>query len=190
MQFVEAQQIGEKRWRLRGLLRGRAGTENVSSDVQPTGTLAILLDSNLIELSGDLLHGATKVAATGTGDSAPSIAGLPSQNISATPLSPVHPRFAEGPDGALRLSWTRRARGAWLWLDNVQAPLIEERESYTVGYGPVSAPFRTWNLEEAELALSAEEFTSVISQFGPASFWVKQIGTLATSPATHLFTFQ
>ncbi|RGP41653.1 hypothetical protein BPTFM16_01960 [Altererythrobacter insulae] len=190
LQFVEAQQTGENRWRLCGLLRGRAGTEHISHDVQPAGALAILLDSNLIELGADLLHGATKVAATGTGDSLPSIADLPGKNMSATPLSPVHPRFTEYADGTLRLSWTRRARGAWLWLDNVQAPLIEEREDYIVGYGSVSAPYKTWNLFEADLALSAGEISSLISQFGPAPFWVKQVGTFATSPAKHLFAFQ
>ncbi len=42
----------------------------------------------------------------------------------------------ESGEGALTLGWTRRARGAWDWLDGVEAPLVEESELYRVGYGP------------------------------------------------------
>lgn len=87
--------------------------------------------------------------------------------------------------GGLALEWTRRARGAWLWRDGVEVPLVEELERYVVGAGPAEAPIATWFCTTPALELSVAELAAM-----PAAtpLWVKQIGSHALSAPLALHT--
>lgn len=185
IQFAQATPLGGRRWQLRGLLRGRGGTEYSAGQGHPAQTLAVLLDESLVGLDPALVApvASTRIAAIGTGDGESVLAPLANAGLSRRPLCPVHPRLRIEPDQAKMFSWTRRARGQWRWENAVEVPLVEERELYLVGYGPIGAPYATWSRAEPFLRLSQEEIVGLISGFGTAELWVMQIGTFDRSPA-------
>lgn len=185
IQFARTSSLGNGRWRLQGLLRGRGGTEPEAYRGHMTGTQVVLIDDALFALDPadappDV---ATRVAAMGTGDSEPVMASLANAGLSRRPLTPVHPRVFPDASGNWDLFWTRRARGQWRWDDSVEVPLVEEREAYIVGYGPVSAPYTAWSAEKAHFYLSQEDRTSLLATYGPAPLWVRQVGTFGQSGA-------
>ena len=76
----------------------------------------------------------------------------------------------------------RRARGQWRWDDGVEVPLVEEREAYLCGYGPVDRPHATWLQITSELRLTQADQAQLLARFGQADFWVRQLGTFDQSP--------
>jgi hypothetical protein len=185
IQFAKAEPLGNRRWRLSGLLRGRGGTEHAAALGHSAQTLTILLDDSLVPLDPVLAPplATTRIAAIGTGDDDAVIAPLTNHGLSRLPLCPVHPVVNLEVDLAQRFSWTRRARGQWGWNDGVDVPLVEERESYLVGFGSVDAPFQSWVRDAPWLRLTAAERAALIATHGPAALWVKQLGTYGQSPA-------
>ncbi len=102
------------------------------------------------------------------------------------PPSPVGLSARVDGNGALTVSWVRRSRSGWAWIDEVDAPIGEGREAYRVELqgqlGTVlvelSAPLVT---------LSANELAPLGS--GAAAISVQQIGNSAASrPATMFIT--
>ena len=183
IQFARAIPLGNRRWKLQGLLRGRGGTEHdamLGHDVQ---TSVVLLDDSLVSLDPAEVPplGTSRIAAIGTRDDEPVIATLANAGLSRRPLTPVHPRVEVAPDATSEWCWTRRARGQWRWDDSVDVALIEETEAYLVGYGTVAAPFAAWSVSEPRFRLSQEERLSLLAAFGPAPLWVWQIGTFGNS---------
>ena len=81
-----------------------------------------------------------RFAAIGLADEEPVMAQLTNSGSSLRPLPPVHPRLSTSGDGGVILQWTRRARGAWHWVDELATPLVEPTESYLVGLGDTAQP--------------------------------------------------
>lgn len=189
IQFSTAAPTGDGRWRLGGLLRGRAGTEPEARLGHPAGTQAVLLDERLTSLDPSLvtISQESEIAASGIGDTSPVFAKLANAGLSRRPLNPVHPRRKVLADLVWEFSWVRRGRGQWRWNDGVDVALAEETESYLVGYGSEQIPNLTWPRSEATFQVSASERTELLATFGPAWFWVKQIGTYAQSQALPLW---
>lgn len=188
LQFAHAQSLGSGQWRLSGLLRGRGGTEPAAIAGHPAGAPVILLDDRLTPLDPAQVPATTgsRIAASGIADPAPVMASLANPGLSRQPLMPVHPRIKVLPDLAWEIGWTRRARGQWRWNDDVDAALVEQAETYLVGYGPPAAPLATWTRAEPVFRISADERAALLAQAGPAWLWVRQIGTHALSPALPL----
>ncbi len=179
IQFARAEPLGEGRWQLRGLLRGRGGTESEAAAGHAAQTTVVLLDDSLVPLDPVEVPpiASTRIAAIGTGDADAVIAPLANLVLSRRPLTPVHPRTRIDPTGDWELCWTRRARGHWRWDDGVDVPLVEEQEAWVAGYGPAATPFLAWSLGEARLRLSQAERAALLAAHGPAAIWVKQVGT-------------
>jgi hypothetical protein len=179
VQFLRAVPLGDARWRLSGLLRGRAGTEPAALAGHPVDTLAVLIDDALVPLDPQLAPplAGTRIAALGTNDPEPVLADLVNPGLSRRPPCPVHPRARREADGAVVYSWIRRARGQWRWPDGVEAPLVEEREAYLAGFGPVEAPHATWPCDQPSLRLTASERAGLVAAFGAGPLWVRQVGT-------------
>jgi hypothetical protein len=78
------------------------------------------------------------------------------------------------------LSWIRRSRRGWAWLDEIDAPLGESREAYRV---IVTGPLGSIELEAVtpQLKIPASALAAVGS--GEASVEVRQIGDFAASRA-------
>ncbi|WP_298470326.1 phage tail protein [uncultured Erythrobacter sp.] len=191
VQFADAEYLGERVWQLSGLLRGRAGTEARAAMVHESGTSITLLDDRLTALdAGQLPAGVTsRIAAIGRGDQEPVYATLQNTGVSRRPLVPVHPRILIDGSSNWTLCWTRRARGQWLWEDRVEVPLVEELESYLLGFGPESSPFQTWVTDKPEISFSPSERTDLTGLYGSGSVWVKQIGTFDQSDALFIAEF-
>lgn len=184
LQFLVAEPLGEARWRLSGLLRGRGATEAEAAAGHDAGTRVCLLDDRLSLIDGaDFDAAAERLAAIGTADTAPVFARVAAAGRSRRPLTPVHPVATATGAGGLLLEWTRRARGAWAWSDGVDVPLVEEFERYEVGAGPLEAPLALWPVDTSVLALAPGDLDPLPR---PTLLWVRQIGSHARSPALTL----
>ena len=190
VQFLQAVPLGSGRWRLTGLLRGRGGTEPEALAGHAAGAPAILIDDSLVPLDQQSVPplSGSRIAAIGTGDLDPVVATLAHPGLSRRPPCPVHPRVITETDGAKVYHWTRRARGHYRWDDGVEAPLVEEREAYLVGFGPADAPYAAWQTQAPSLRLSAPERTTLLAANGSGPIWVRQIGTFDHSSPLLLAT--
>ncbi len=186
IQFAAAQQIAPRLFRLSGLLLGRRGSEWATAG-HAIGDRFVLLDSRTLLPWGppvSLIGGTVRIAATGTGDSSSAEAQCQFQARALRPPASAAFRAVAQADGSLVISWVRRSRAGWSWLDDIDAPLGEETERYrpsatrsidTPLVCDVDAPGVT--LVAADLAVLGE---------GPLQLSVVQIGTAAASlpPAT------
>lgn len=179
LQFAGATPLGGRRWQLRGLLRGRGGTEPASLAGHPAGAGIVLIDDGIVPLDPAEVPPlpSTLIAAIGPGDTDPVIAALANAGLSRRPPAPVHPALEITPDNGWELCWTRRARGQWRWEDAVDVPLVEEQEAYLVGYGPVASPHAAWSVTVPRLRLEQAALAQLEADHGPGALWVKQIGT-------------
>lgn len=187
VQFARAEPLGKGLWRLSGLLRGRGGTEAMTS-AHRVGDGFALLDGSGVLLDSSAARSAGQVAAIGLADTEPVYAGVALRGIAQRPLCPVHPVARLGPDGALSLGWTRRARGAWDWPDGAETPLHEEAERYEVLAGTVAAPIARWDVVEPRLTLAAATLHGLGAAPG-TPLLVRQRGSYAVSAPlllTHL----
>ncbi|RJY09682.1 phage tail protein [Aurantiacibacter aquimixticola] len=179
LQFCHAERLGDARWRLSTLLRGRGGTEDATG--APAGAPFVLLDGKPIQLDTAKLGDSEAIAAIGLVDTDPVIATIALSGASRRPLTPVHPRADIESDGGLTLGWTRRARGAWRWPDGVEVPLVEQTESYEVGLGSIEAPRLLWQSDRPSLRIDAATLTQLRADHSGQQLWVRQIGTHARS---------
>lgn len=179
IQFAAATQISARQWRLQGLLRGRGGYESAAAAGHETGAPATLIDSNLValDLAQPALPTIDAVAAIGRGDADPVKATVSNRGAGLRPLTPVHARTSIGADGLLRLCWTRRARGAWTWLNGIETPVIEAAETYRVSIGDTAAPAIAWDVEQPEITFSAEQ----LAGHSGKPVWVQQGGQASYS---------
>lgn len=190
LQFVRADRVGPSRWILSGLLRGRGGTEIAAAAGSAIGASFVLLDDSpvRIEYAAFALRTEATVAALGLGDSDPVLAEVVNFGLSRRPLAPVHGRIAQAADGAVELSWIRRARGAWSWADGIEVPLVEQAETYNVGIGNPDAPALAWQVGEPRLAIDGATWAAIRGEHAGLPLWVRQVGTHALSHPLHLAT--
>ncbi|MCC6926108.1 phage tail protein [Novosphingobium sp.] len=187
IQFASALPLGNRRWKLSGLWRGRGGTE-LAVGLHQTGEDFVLLDGTGIALDPQTVGDApaTQIAAIGLGDTAPVTSTIALRGIGTRPLAPVHGQAAYGQDGSLQLTWTRRARGAWQWQDLAEVPLNEQVEAYFVTYGDGASVIASWDLASPHLTLTAAEFASLVSLVPAGEFTIRQRGDRGTSYALTL----
>lgn len=188
LQFLTAEPTGPATWRLGGLLRGRGATEDFAREGHSPGASVVLLDDSLMKLpdSSDSIQAASSWAAIGIGDSQPATAELINTGLSTRPAAVVHPCTTRFENGDLEFSWTRRARGQWLWTDSLEVALVEQNEAYLIGFGDEADPSATWQTSEPRFELDFQTQRNLVADFGPESLWVKQIGTYSNSIATFL----
>jgi hypothetical protein len=189
IQFSRAVPLGNRRWRLEGLLRGRGGTESAIA-THSAGERFVLLDGQPVDLDPVKVGtvAGTLIAATGLGDTLPVESPIALQGITRRPLSPVHGHAHKLPDNSLQLAWTRRARGAWTWLDGVDTPLHEQAESYLVTYGSLAAPASIWEVTAPSLTIDAAQRAALTASQPGEYFRVRQQGTYALSEPLVLAT--
>ena len=181
VQFGRAERITGNIWRLSGLLRGRGGTEHASND-HILGEPFALVDSPLVSIDNAVLGNAanSQIVALGLGDATPAESSVINAGLTLRPLSPVHGNAMRLSDGAVHLGWARRARGAWAWLDIVDAPLGEAEERLEIVFGPTESPTHIWRTATSELEIPAALALTLTqlaaSQAFSAEFRVRQIG--------------
>lgn len=187
LQFINAERIGLRRWRLGGMLRGRLGTEPAAAKGTIAGTSIALIDDRLQRLpASSLPFGTTQIAAIGLGDEMPVVTDIANGGAWARPPAPVHPKARHLADGSVHLSWVRRGRGAWAWSEGIEIPLVEGIEAYRVGIGPVDAPSVFWEVASPTLVIPAADWAGLVASHPSATIWVRQLGSAAQSFALEL----
>jgi hypothetical protein len=184
IQFGSAVAIAPGRFRLSRLLRGRFGSEWAMA-THVIGEDFALLDSRALRaiLLPDAMVGAeVQVTAHGVGDGAGTEVSAIAGGEALRPPSPAHLRTTLA-GGALAISWVRRSRAGYSWVDEIDSPLGETSERYRVrvegaaGIVEVEtvAPFASFSAAELSAAGS-----------GPATVSVAQVGDRALSRWTSL----
>lgn len=133
VQFAQAEALAPRRFRLSGLLRGRRGTE-AAMDHHAIGERFVLIDTTCmlsLDLPLDRLGRPGQAKPAGNGDAETAAKPFVLLGNALRPLAPVQLRLRRN-GGDLTLSWIRRSRAGFGWLDFVDAPLAEEREAYRV----------------------------------------------------------
>ncbi|USI71479.1 GTA baseplate fiber-binding domain-containing protein [Sphingomonas morindae] len=175
LQFGTATALGDGRFRLSTLLRGRRGTEWAMALHQP-GERVVLIEPTSLRrwpLPLAALGTRLRVSASGVGDAEPAEAALRFMGAALAPPAPVAGRMRRRGAG-VRIEWVRRSRQGWDWRDGGEAPLGEERERYrvTVEGAPPHETDRPW----LELAAARPGL----------SVTIEQLGTVAASPPLRL----
>lgn len=132
LQFAHAAPLGGVLWRLSGLWRGRRGTEDAVTTHTAGEPFTLVTRATIATLVPPLGTAQLSVMAQGVGDPQPVLATLATPSRAVQPLSPVGLAAARAASGDISLTWTRRSRDGWQWLDLVDAPLVEESEQYRV----------------------------------------------------------
>lgn len=179
IQFGSAVPTGSGRFLLSRLLRGRAGTEWASS-THIAGETFVLIDRNALSPVSlpAWISGSTATARAVQRDGPPPTNEMLVSGESVRPPAPVALTASVQPNGDLAVSWTRRSRRGWSWIDEVDAPLGEAREAYRVSVTGSAGAIEV-ECGEAELTIAASSLAPVGT--GPASIAVRQIGDLAVS---------
>ncbi|HEY0013897.1 MAG TPA: phage tail protein [Allosphingosinicella sp.] len=182
IQFGGVDRIGERRFRLSRLLRGRRGTEWAAAGHSAGETFALLDGAAVLPIP--VPPGATGaealLAAVGIGDgSAGAHASCLASAESLRPPSPVHLFARRLAGGDVVIGWTRRSRLGWTWPSGSDTPLAEEQELYRVTLASGAAN-RTVAVAEPHLLYAAAEQTADGLQ-GPLAITVVQVGTYSAS---------
>lgn len=164
LQFGRAQPLGNGRWALSRLLRGRLGTEDAVAALGPGAPFALIDDPALLPIPaqsgfGDVVPGG-QVSLTGMADAMPVVVPITQIGRAVRPLTVTHMGGEWQADGGLRLHWVRRSRGGFSWADGRDAPLDTPDERYTVGLS-AGAVRQNVPVTTAELALSAAEVAAL-----------------------------
>jgi hypothetical protein len=180
IQFGEALPLGGGRFKLSRLLRGRGGSEWACSD-HSVDDLFCLLKSGTLEPIAlpDWSIGAT-VSATATSSALTSISFV-GENL--RPPTPVNLAGERQTNGDLLLTWTRRSKQGFAWLDGIDAPLGEATEQYRVSLNGVGGALEL-TAGQSSLTILAADVGALGA--GAATVDVQQIGDVAGSRAARL----
>ncbi|MBB5716593.1 hypothetical protein FHS94_003463 [Sphingomonas aerophila] len=179
LQFGHAAPVGEGRWRLSRLLRGRRGTEGAIGTARAGDRFAVLEPDTvrLIDLPLASPGGRVTVMATGLGDDdGPALAEAAVTGASVVPPSPMDLRAEVTSGGGRLLRWRRRSRLGWRWLDGADAPLAEEAERYRVTLHLPDGGVREFETDTPAIDIGAVELSG-----GAVLARVRQRGTLGLS---------
>lgn len=190
VQFGVAEPVGDRRFRLSRLLRGRRGTE-WATNLHAAGEPFVLIDAATLAAAEPPLSavgGDVMLRPCGIGDSAdapPVVRSFAGESV--RPPSPVHLRCAVQQDGSIAISWVRRSRSGWLWMSGTDAPLVEEREAYRLTLASAGGR-RVIETGEPVYAYSLAE-QAADGVVLPLTVRVVQLGTAAASRASVLTLF-
>lgn len=180
IQFGEATSLGQGRFRLSRLLRGRGGTEWAGA-LHAEGEIFCLLDpATLRSLAIPVwMRGSMLMATDRDGTTVSTVF----KGGSALPLSPVDLSAIINGTGDMVVSWIRRSRAGFAWIDEIDAPIGESAEQYrvTVTTGAGSLDVATG---QPSITIAAPEVASLGS--GQATVEVRQIGDWGASPPSQI----
>jgi hypothetical protein len=106
------------------------------------------------------------------------MAAVPVTGESLRPPSPVALKALSTGVGGLAITWTRRSRAGWSWVDGVDVPLGESRELYRLVLSGSAGSIEI-EADEPEATIAAGELATVGT--GAVSIEVRQIGDWAAS---------
>lgn len=177
IQFGKAVALGDARWRLSAFLRGRGGTEHAVAG-HTAGERFVLMDAAgwRFDEGASGTGAITTLAAIGRADAAPVTAAIQLRGLAKRPLSPVHGKCSVLGNGDRLITWTRRARAAWLWSDGLDAPLNEQGELYSITFEAASGPLARWSSTVTSLTLAQAQLNDLRSAAPGGQLRVCQAG--------------
>ena len=185
IQFGQAEPLGDRRFRLSRLLRGRRGTE-WAAGLHAPGEPFVLIEAEslaVVEAPPGALGGEARLLARGLGDPDGVIAVRTVSAEAMRPPAPVHLRAARLANGDLDLCWVRRSRSGWVWLSGSDTPLGEESETYRLTLAGAGFERTVTPAAPAFVYTAADQAADGLA--GPLTVEVVQLGTSAPSrPAT------
>ncbi len=176
IQFRTALPLGNNRYRLSGLYRGRRGTQWAIAG-HSVGERFILIERDaLAAITVPPSLAQVMVMAVGIGDGAtPPTQTLLEPGQALMPIAPAHLCGERLSDGRISLDWVRRSRDGWRWADSVDAPLAEEGERYRLTISPgvgaaeqVETTARVYLYTPPPGALSLTVSIVQVGTFGPS----------------------
>jgi hypothetical protein len=179
IQFGRVVPLGGGAFRLSRLLRGRGGTEWACAGhglnemfclLQPGSMQAVALPAWSV--------GATVTAASGSASATCNFEGE-----GVRPPAPINLRAALQPGGGLAVSWTRRSRFGFAWVDGIDAPLGEGVERYRV---TITGADGTLELITDQPEITVTPTDLAVAGTGTAVIEVRQVGDHAVSRAAAL----
>jgi hypothetical protein len=175
VQFGRATPLGDGRFRLGHLLRGRGGTEWASA-LHEIGEAFCLLDN--ASLRAVSIPAWARGSIVSVADRDGSTASLEFMAECVRPLSPVDLSASVDQSGNLSLRWTRRSRSGFSWIDEVDAPIGESREQYSITITGVASTLQL-TATEPILEIPAADLAALGP--GPAVIGIQQVGDWAAS---------
>lgn len=133
VQFADVEALAPRRFRLSRLLRGRRGTEAMIGAHQNAERFVVLDSARMLsaDFALDSMGRSGLARPAGGGDAATTDTDFTIAGNALRPLAPVHLR-AHRDEGDIIVSWIRRSRSGFAWIDFVDAPIGEDREVYRV----------------------------------------------------------
>lgn len=179
IQFGSATAIGPGHYRLGRLLRGRRGTEWAMAH-HAVGDAFVLLDPQrlaLVPLAMELIGLTLTATPAGLNDGAADPVGKLFAGEAVRPPSPCQLRATwNGAD--LQVTWVRRSRLGWVWLDGGDVPLGEASIDYSVRLSSATATIELSSGTESLLASAAQ---LALLGAGPYQVEARMRGDRATS---------
>lgn len=165
------------------MLRGRGGTEWAATG-HSAGEPFVLLQSDALQRAQlPLWASGSTVTISPVGPTGQP--GTPASVVAAfeslRPPSPAHVRAVPAASGGgLEISWARRSRRGWAWIDGIDAPLGERAERYVVALAGNGASLEREATSESTIFTAAE-----IAPFGagPVAVEIRQAGDWGLSRA-------
>ncbi|MBC7985241.1 MAG: hypothetical protein H7X93_01010 [Sphingomonadaceae bacterium] len=184
VQFGAVEPLGDRRFGLTRLLRGRRGTE-WAADGHAIGEPFVLLEPpslRTIALAAGSLGGEAEVLASGIGDDEPAEASTAVVGRALRPPAPVHLMAVRLANGDIAIGWTRRSRLGWAWNDGGDAPLGEESERYALTIAPSTGTARAVETAAPDyLYTAAQQAADGSAGAVSVTLSIAQLGALAAS---------
>lgn len=163
IQFQNAENIGDKKYKLTKLLRGRNGTEYAIIK-HKIGDKFTLLDNKIVSVSipNNLIGKPINYKAVTLGKTlaeAESINFTYSGNV-LKPLSPVHVKAEKDELGNINISWIRRTRTDNDWRDYDDVAIGEEPEKYEIDIKKKRTLIRTLSSNTESVTYTKQQITS------------------------------
>jgi len=183
VQFGNAEWLGERRFRLSRLLRGRRGTEWAAPGHVAGEDFALIASDRLVTLTAPegSIGGTAQMSAHGIGDPADVVAAKAIEGAALRPPAPVHLTAARQADGGILVRWVRRSRDGWSWPNGADTPLGEQAEAYRLDISGDGFA-RQVALSEPAFLYSATA-QAADGAAAPIGFAIVQLGTYAASRA-------
>jgi hypothetical protein len=179
--FLSAEEIAPKRWRLSGLLRGLAGSDDATTAGALADSPCVVLDDAIMPLGiGSEERGRSFNWLAESLGSAGDQAGpfvFAGGERAETPLAPVHLRAEREGNGDIAIGWTRRGRIDADGWEASDIPMDEPQERYRVDLLADGEVVRSVEVSEPSFTYSA---TDELADFGKRrqtlDFIVRQMG--------------
>ena len=188
IQFGCVDPLGNRRFRLGRLLRGRRGTEWAIAGHAAGDEFALIGAEAIVSLEApsSAAGSEAQVLASGIGDAQPASANRQIVGETLRPPSPVHLKAMAAANGDLLVQWVRRSRDGWTWPSGSDTPLGEELERYRLTIAGAGRARAVETVQPSYIYTAAERAAD--GNAGPLALSVVQIGTHAASrPAVAAF---